>query len=391
MKFDPPGFPAIETTTALIVNRLFWGFGYNVPEDYLFTFQEADLGIDSDGELTLDDVKAVLSQVAAPVNGRFRSTVSLLIEGAPLGPFAATGVRKDDPHDRVPHEDRRILRALRVFACLTNHSDIRPDNSMDTYVGTPGQGHVKHYLLDFGEAMGGHGAEHDFRWDGFNHIFSWGSASRNLVTLGFVVEDWENIAYTPWKSVGAFESVIFKPERWKEVWPYVPIRSSCPEDDYWAAKIVGAVSREHIETLVAAAEYPESGAADYVVTTLMERRAKILKYFLEQVSPLEGRLNGDELVLEDKGVELAGMNSASTIYQVRFLRDDGDRVAEDMALAGSGGSLDVHVPQRLVKEAGGYLRVEVRVVRDGKEAPRAAEFHVRGSGDRPARLVGVVH
>ena len=34
-KFDPPEFPGIETTTAQVVNRLFWGFGYNVPEDYL--------------------------------------------------------------------------------------------------------------------------------------------------------------------------------------------------------------------------------------------------------------------------------------------------------------------------------------------------------------------
>jgi hypothetical protein len=43
VKFDPPEFPGIETTTSFVVNRLFWSFGYNVPEDFTFYVQRADL------------------------------------------------------------------------------------------------------------------------------------------------------------------------------------------------------------------------------------------------------------------------------------------------------------------------------------------------------------
>ena len=391
LKFDPPGFPAVETTTAPIVNRLFWGFGYNVPEDYLLSFRREDLGVDTAGELTGADVEAVLEQVAPPVAGVYRSTASLLVPGTILGPVSATGVRKDDPNDWVRHEDRRILRALRVFCAFTNHTDIRIDNSLDVYVGEPGQGHVEHYLLDFGEALGGHGAEHDYRWDGFHHFFSWEDAGKNLVTLGLNVEDWEDLEYTRWTSVGAFQSTIFKPEGWREVWPYAPIRSSRPDDDYWAAKIVGSVTREHLDALVQAADYPEDGAAEYVAQTLMERRQKILHYFLGQVSPVEARLQGEELILTDMGIELAGEDAASSSYQIRFLEDDGDEAGDALTLTGDGAVVKVPVPGSLVEKAGGYLRVEARVVRDGEKAPRPAEFHVRMSGDGSVRLVGVVH
>ena len=172
IKFDPPSAPALETTTALIVSRLFWGFGYNVPEDYLFYFRPEDLHIAPDSELTRDDIQTILGLVASPILGRYRSTASRFIEGTILGPIAATGVRQDDPNDTIPHQDRRVMRALRVFAAFTNHSDIRPDNTLDAYVGPKDQGHVRHYLLDFGEAFGGHGMEHQRLWDGYTFMFS---------------------------------------------------------------------------------------------------------------------------------------------------------------------------------------------------------------------------
>jgi len=261
LKFDPPEFPGIETTTDLIVDRLFWGFGYSVPEDYVFTFRrDDDLLIDPEGELTPADVDEVLDLVASPTEGSYRSTASLWIPGIYLGTTADHGVRPDDPNDLVLHEDRRTLRALRVFGAFINHSDMRVDNAGDFYQGSPGEGYVRHYLLDFGEAFGGHGAEHDYLWDGYEHLFSFGEAGHNFTRLGLEVDDWERIEYTPWKSVGAFEAEHFRPERWKEVYPYEPIHRSLPEDDYWAAKIVGAITPEQIRTLVEAADYPEPGA-----------------------------------------------------------------------------------------------------------------------------------
>ena len=43
VKFDPPGYPAMATGTEVVVTRLFWGLGYNVPETHLATLRPEDL------------------------------------------------------------------------------------------------------------------------------------------------------------------------------------------------------------------------------------------------------------------------------------------------------------------------------------------------------------
>ncbi len=391
VKFDPPEFPAVETTTALIVNRLFWGFGYNVPEDYLAFFQREDFTVAPGGNITRADVEQVLSLVASPQNGRYRTTVSLLIKGIILGPIPAEGVRKGDVNDKFDHKNRRTLRALRVFNSFTNHTDMRIDNTLDVYEGAPGQGFVRHYLLDFGEAFAGHAVEHQRLWDGFHHLFSFRQMFKNLVLLGLNVEAWENIKYTPWKSVGTFESEVYDPADWKEVLPYLPIHYSQPEDNYWAAKILGALTDEHIKTLVAAAQYPEPGAAEYVVETLKARRRKTLQYFLAPVTPVEFVvLKNRRLVLEDRGNILLGLNGDEARYQIRIFDGNGKEIVPPQQIAGKNNQLTIPISSELFRKAGQYLRVDVRKISRGRKAPRPAQFHLRGNGEG-LRLVGVVH
>ncbi|MFQ5752473.1 MAG: hypothetical protein ACE5HI_10790 [bacterium] len=392
IKFDPPEFPGIETTTALIVNRLYWGFGYNVPEDYLYYVRKEDLIIAPESDLTQEKVDAVLSQVAPPTNGRYRATVSLWLDGIVIGPIPPKGRRKDDLNDKIAHEDRRVLRGLRVFNAFVNHTDMRPDNTLDVYVGEEGKGYVRHYLIDFGEAFAGHGAEHDYLWDGFNHIFSFNQALTNLVTFGFNVQAWENIPYTAWKSVGAFESKTFKPEEWKEVYPYEPIRNSQAADNYWAVKIVGALNRDHLKILVDAADYPEGGAAEYMIETLMKRRHKVLEYFLNQVSAVDavGFSNG-ELHLKDVGNILLNQNGKDTHYEIHFYNNVDKEISEKRLMSASTNQFTLPVSNRLMAEAGGYLRMEVWVWRGSEKAPSAAQFHFRSDNHSSWRLVGVVH
>lgn len=392
-KFDPPEFPGLETTAAVVVNRLFWGFGYNVPEDYLFFFSRDDLIIDPQSDLSGAGVDSVLAKVAAPVDGRYRATVSLLIPGVVLGAIQDKGVRKDDPNDRIDHEDRRILRALHVFGAMTNQTGLRADNTLDVYEGEPGRGHVKHYLVDFGESLGGHGTSKGYLWDGYSRYFSYGEMFRRLVTFGFDVEDWESIQYTQWPSVGTFEAEIFKPQNWKTISPYEPIIRTQPDDCYWAAKIVGGVTEDHIRVLVEAAEYPSSDAAEYVVNTLMERRRKVLAYFLDQVSPVDAvEYRSGELHLEDVRRLLLGDREEETRYEIRYRTDDGDEIAEPRVISGTSASFSVPVPSDVARAAGGYVRVQVLVLVGDRKAPRAAEFHMRRDPrTSDLRLVGVSH
>jgi hypothetical protein len=390
VKFDPPAWPAIETTTAFIVNRLFWSFGYNVPEDFTIDVRKEDLVTAPDAKYTSADVDKVLDLVAPPVDGRYRATASLLIDGAYLGPTMDRGVREDDPNDTVAHEDRRVLRALRVFGAFVNHSDMRVDNAGDFYQGAPGTGHVRHYLLDFGEAFGGHGAEHGYAWDGYEHYFSYRTAAHNFVTLGLDVEPWENVEPTPWKSVGAFESQTFDPLTWKEVYPFEPIRRSRPADDYWAAKIVAQLTQEQLAALVQAAGYPEAGAADYVLKTLWERRQKVLAAFMREVTPVDALgVEGTTLRLQDNGKRLAG--SSPSGYDVRFCAADGRELQVAQLPAPAGDTVEVALPASVLQGANGYLRVDVRSRWGESQAPSAAQFHLHVGSQQEARLIGVVH
>ncbi len=389
LKFDPPEFPGIETTTDLIVSRLFWGFGYNVPEDYLIYFNKNDLLIDDKSELSINDLTDVLHQVAEPVDNVYRATASLWLQGIFLGPVPAEGTRKDDLNDRIPHENLRILRALKVFCSFVNHSDIRIDNSADIYTGEPGKGHVEHYLLDFGEAFGGHGAEHDYKWDGFEHYFSYSSAFNNFIAAGLKIHNWEKLEYTPWKSVGAFESDKFNPGEWKEVYPYLPIRSSQPADDYWAAKILAALTDEHITALVKAADYPEPDAEAYMIKTLIQRRDKVLKHFMDEVSPIEFEsVNESELAFVDNENLLLDRDSDKTDYQIDLLNPQGKKIKTLTWRKTDNKRIIISLDKDI--NANRYSIIRITKLKNAHIAPSAAEFHF-AVNTQNINLVGVVH
>jgi hypothetical protein len=284
------------------------------------------------------------------------------------------------------------MRGLRVFCTWVNQTGIRPDQTVDTYVGEPGHGHVKHYLLDFGEAFGGHALTHDvvYMWDGYETYVDFGSVVENLVTLGMKVHPWEDLELSPYAGVGLFEAEIFEPENWREVYPYPPIRDSRPEDDYWAAKIVGAVTRAHLSVLFEDAGYSEPAAADYLIDTLMKRRQKVLEYFLYRVSPLElEALEDSELLVRDVGRELCDRKDTEGVYEIHFYDDEGRVVAPERVLRTASHILRIPVDAAWT-EASGYLRVEAYVRTESGRTPRPAQFHLRES-DGEIRLVGVVH
>ncbi len=392
VKFDPPEFPGVETTTALIVNRLYWGFGYNVPEDYLVFFNKDDFRVDENSKIRQEDVDEVLSLVAPPKNGVYRTTVSLFLKGIIMGPIPATGTRNRDINDKFVHENRRTLRALRVFNAFTNHTDMRIDNSLDVYEGEAGKGFVRHYLLDFGEAFAGHAMEHGRLWDGFNHMFSFKYMFQNLVTLGARVEGWENLKSTPWQSVGTFESEVYNPATWKEVLPYVPIHYSDPEDNYWAAKVLGALTEDHFRALAKAAQFPEKDATEYIVKILNERQRKTIDYFTSKVSPLEFvKFTDEQLILEDRGNILLNRTGENSRYQICITNENGKQFDKCQLTSAENNILHIPLSKILLKKAKGYLIVQVVAIHNGKKAPRSAQFHFRAGNDETPTLVGVVH
>ena len=148
----------------VVVTKLFHALGYYVPENHVAMLTRANLVLDdrstimaADGgerRLTDEDIDRLLKMAAQESDGSYRVIASKAVAGKPIGPFLYAGTRPDDPNDIVPHEHRRELRALRVFAAWTNHVDSKSINSLDTLVTQNGRTAVRHHLIDFGSTLG---------------------------------------------------------------------------------------------------------------------------------------------------------------------------------------------------------------------------------------------
>lgn len=297
IKFDPASDPELASGAEAISTRLFWGIGYNVPENYLVHFDPARLVIDSkatvrEGDktrpMTQLDLGAILAKVPPVADGRMRAIASRFIGGKPLGPPPWLGRRTDDANDVIPHEHRRELRAYRVFCAWLHHNDSRQINAMDFYVEEEGRHFVKHYLIDFGATLGSRSYGINLRSEGFEYLVDYGAMFKSLASAGLYDRTWVGIAYPEIRGVGRFEAAHFEPGEWKPDYPNPAFERLTPQDGFWGAKIVMCFSDAHIRAAVEAAEFTDPRATETMVRTLAERRDRVGRHWFAQVNPLDG-------------------------------------------------------------------------------------------------------
>ncbi|MEZ5416790.1 MAG: hypothetical protein R2708_05550 [Vicinamibacterales bacterium] len=70
---------------------------------------------------------------------------------------------------------------------------------------------------------------------------------------------WIKVQYPDYPAVGNLEAAYFWPERWKPEYPNAAFDNARPDDLFWAARRVMAVSDEAIRAVVATADYSERG------------------------------------------------------------------------------------------------------------------------------------
>jgi hypothetical protein len=243
---------------------------------------------------------------------------SRAIEGESIGPFLYDGTRPDDPNDIVPHQDRRDLRGLRVFSAWLNNTDAKAANSLDVVVTAKGVRSIRHYLLDFGSALGSDGdAPKDPRL-GYEYMISTpGATIKRILGLGLVPESWDTARFPRLSAVGHFDSELFDPETWKPDYPNPAFLNHLPDDDYWAAKQVMAFTADDIRAIVETARYSDNRSAEYMISTLAARRDKIGRTYLSRVLSLDHfRVERDELMFDDLAVQY-GFHVPRT-YAVRW-------------------------------------------------------------------------
>ena len=343
VKFDPPAFPALSSGAEIISTKILWAAGYNVPENYVVTFDLARLKLDPNATTTgkrgakipmtqkrLDDLVALVNPYP---DGTIRALFSRRIPGHLLGPFSYRGQRADDPNDHVPHERRRSLRGLWLFSAWLNNTDTRRANTMDTFVAAasePSRGVIKHYLLDFGDALGAAGTKPKFPGQGYESRLDWSLIAMNFVTAGFVYRYWLPLQRSPFRSVGLYEAQVFDPTRWQPNLPNPAYDDAGPLDTYWAASIIAHFGPEHLQAIVDAAGYTEPGAKEWVLRVLLARQYKILRYAFEAVLPLDRpRVDGYTLSMVDLAVQTNLLLVPQEVrYEWRALSIDGTTLDE---------------------------------------------------------------
>jgi hypothetical protein len=300
LKFDQATIPENESAADVIVQRLLWACGFNVPEDDIVYFSREALVLAEDAvrarelgdDVPLDTGKLdeALKRVARTADGRFRGLFSKYLPGEPLGGYAVRGTREGDPNDIVPHEYRRELRGQHVFFAWVEHTDVKPDNWLDIWVEDPpgsDRHHVEHYLLDFGKALGNLAWIDRYPEDGFAHLFDFGYAVPSLFSLGLYNRPWDAYRVPDLRGVGRFGISAFNPASWKPYYPFLPFKVRDALDDYWAAKIVMRFSRAHVKAAVDAGQLSAAESRKYLVDTLVRRQRMIGRWAFSRVPPFE--------------------------------------------------------------------------------------------------------
>ncbi|MCW5830383.1 MAG: hypothetical protein KIT79_13835 [Deltaproteobacteria bacterium] len=284
--FDSRAYPEMATGAYLVSSRLLWAAGYFVRPSALVRIQTSEfrtakeiVWIDKYGEVRdhgppLEEVFARLSRNP---DGSLRAVAVFVPPGEVCGPWPFSGQRKDDPNGIVMNQHRRSLRGLRWFAAWLNMIGSSQHFTSSRWVRSDddGNGLLIHFLERLEQSLGSNESRPRSPRDGHGYYFNPWAVLRQIGTLGFYQEDFENDRASGVRGIGHFESLRFRPETWRGYFPNPAFQSATALDGYWAAKILSSFGTREIEAAVEAAGYTDPAAQRDLVRILSERRDKI--------------------------------------------------------------------------------------------------------------------
>jgi hypothetical protein len=303
----------------------------------------------------------VLAQAARSPDGTYRALASKDIEGKPLGGFHYYGTRSDDPNDVVPHEHRRELRAMRVFAAWVNRVDAKAGNTLDTLVTENGKGVVRHYVLDFGSTLGSAGIGPRDYEEGYEYIYQGNTTLKGVISLGFDIQPWRLIHYHAPTSVGRFEGDHFDPETWRPRVPNAAYLRARPDDTFWAARKLMAVTDGMIAAAVKRGRYTDRAAERYMIDTLIKRRAAILQAYLTPINPVVSpSLDASGVLRFENAAVQAGVARPPSGYRVAWFAFD-NTTGESTPIGEQAGArpAGTRAPTGIPSGIGSFVRVDI--------------------------------
>lgn len=318
VKFDPPGWRAMATGSEIVAAKLFWAAGYHTAEYHIAQLRPANLVIGKDTKITpqgemaramhQNDIAWLLSRAVRDGDGTYRVILSKATPGRPVGRIAFHGTRADDPNDVIPHEHRRELRGYFVFAAWLNHVDAKGINSLSSLVTENGRSFIRHYLLDFGSALGSAAVGPREGWEGYEALVEEpGEIGKRVLSFGFRIPQWRRQDYFESPAIGRLprDHAEWNPETW---WPHITnaaFRHMRPDDTFWAASKLVSITDDMIKAAVAEAKFGDPASEAFLAKAIADRRLRILQTFLPKVNPLvdvaidaQGRLTFRNLAVD---------------------------------------------------------------------------------------------
>ena len=299
LKFDPPGWRGMATGSEIVAAKLFWAVGYHTAEYHITKLDPANLVIGDTTKITHpgemarpmveSDIAWLLERADRDKDGTYRVIASKAIDGKPIGRIEFHGTRSDDPNDVVPHEHHRELRGYFVFAAWLNHVDAKGINSLSALVTENGRSFIRHYLLDFGSALGSAAVRPREGWEGYEPLVeTYDEIGKRILSLGFRVPKWRTQPYFESRAIGRLpeEHRDWDPEAW---WPHITnaaFRQMRPDDEFWAAAKLFEITPAMIDAAVAEGQFGDPKSEAFLSDAINDRRARILQVFLPKVNPI---------------------------------------------------------------------------------------------------------
>jgi hypothetical protein len=400
LKLDPYGYPSLATGAEVLGPIFMWVAGYNAPAAFLVDLHERDLRIAPGATYKVDGVSTrtlnrehvdeILRRAHRSADGTWRASLSSWVPGEIVGQFNFWGRRDDDPNDRIDHQKRRSLRASKIIFAWLNNYDVKPGQTIDTWIQEDGRRFVKHYYIDWGNGFGANTRGPKLPNNTTEYSFDQNVWFWTLVTLGIPGrsfqgqrEAWEReVAAHP--SVGWLPSDDWEAKEWRPGRALPVFAMMSDRDAYWGAKVVTSFTDDQIATIVAHGGY-SPGEAAYLTRALIVRRDKIRDEYLTRVTAVENpRMIENRLCFEDLAVTRGALETATLAYRIRVQDDHGDELL-DVRMKSPG--KDVCVP--IGRGNRPYRVVTVASLTDGHQT-RATYVHLRWrSNERRFVVVGM--
>jgi hypothetical protein len=331
------------------------------------------------------DLDALLKEVSRNADGSYRVLASKALPGTPVGRFRYYGTRPDDPNDIFPHEHRRELRGLRVFAAWLNHDDSRSINTFDTLVEEDGRKLVRHHLLDFGSTLGSGSVQAQSTRAGNEFLWERRPTLITMLTFGFYVRPWIKVDYPDIPAVGRIEADYFQPDDWKPEYPNAAFGNARPEDRFWAARIVAGIPEQAIGAVVETARYSDREATTYLTKVLAERRRKILVAYLNGTNPVvDPSLSASGELTFGNAAEEANVATPAERYTIQWSALDNDTaVLSSVGAEQSVTERRAQAPESLLSGGHQYIAAQLRAFHPDHPAwshPLMLYFRRSGSG-----------